>query len=500
MSTNRAQHARDLILIFGLALLYRLALLFFFPTPYGNDAAGRLYFRDEIWTWHWLPVTQVLVHVSHTATHSVAAVRLLFALVTSLAAVAFTFYLQAFCSRRTTLFGGALFATNSLFVFLSLMPYQEVVFLGLLLGSLAFFAREADEQKQRRNFAAGALLYGGACLTRYEAWLILPALALAKIRREFVTHPTSVAARHSIASLAGFGWGPALWLLLNWQHWGSPIQFLFHRPDHAFYAWAPHGEIARIVEYLGRMIYWMGRFGSPLVLLALPGVAVAWKYRQTQFSGLWPLLLLLVIVLIFLVFIAGREFATANRFASIPLSVMLVFVAIGADAVIDRAQQSAKPWLRIWRRPRLKAIAVGLVMIFLLIYGAVPVAQANRLAEFREPYEIAKFFTTHLSSGQSAVIVAESLEGAVPMPYQRIFGQLDFDRDHLLCAFLIDPKALGKIEEFIRMRNVKYVAVFAGEWPKHDNDETFLQFMANSGSKTAKVMTLQTATVYEIFP
>jgi hypothetical protein len=449
---------------------------------------------------HWLPVTQVLVHVSYATTHSVEAVRVLFAIVTSLAAVAFTFYLQAFCHRRAALIGGALFATNSLFVFLSLMPYQEIVFLGLLFGSLAFFAREAEEQKQTRNFAAGALLYGCACLTRYEAWLILPALVLARIRREFATHPASVAARRSIASLAGLGWGPALWLLLNWQQWGSPTQVLFHRPDHAFYAWAPHGEIARIAEYLGRMIYWIGRFGSPLVLLALPGVAVAWKYRRKQFKALWPSLLLLVVTLIFLVFIAGREFATANRFASIPLSVTLVFVALGADAVSDRALRSAKAWLRIWRRPRLRAIAMGLVMIFLLIYGAVPVAQANRLAEFREPYEIAKFLATHLSPGERAVIVAESLDGAVPMPYQRIFGQLDFDRDHLLCAFLIDPKALGKIEEFIRMRNVKYVAVFDGEWPKHDNDEAFLQFIANPAGKTTKTMTLQTATVYEIFP
>ncbi len=500
MSANRAQRARDLILIFGLAFLYRLALLFFFPTPYGNDAAGRLYYRDEIWTWHWLPVTQVLVHVSYAATHSVAAVRLLFATVTSFAAVAFTFYLQTFCRRRPALIGGALFATNSLFVFLSLMPYQEVVFLGLLFGSLAFFAREAGEQKPMRNFAAGALLYGCACLTRYEAWLILPALALARIRREFAAHSASIALRRSIASLAGLGWGPALWLLLNWQHWGSPTQFLFHRPDHAFYAWAPHGEIARIVEQLGRMIYWIGRFGSPLVLLALPGVAVAWKYRQTQLAVLWPLLLLLAMALIFLVFIGGREFATANRFASIPLSVTLVFVALGADAVIERAQRSAKPLLQIWRRPRLRAIAAGLVMILLLIYGAVPVAQANRLIEFREPYEIAKFLATHLTPGERAVIVAESLEGAVPMPYQRIFGQLDFDRDHLLCAFLIDPQALMKTEEFIQESKVKYVIVFGGDWPKHGNDEAFLQFIANSGNKTTKAMTLRTATVYEIFP
>lgn len=500
MSANRAQHARDLILIFGLAFLYRLVLLFFFPAPYGNDAAGRLYYRDNIWMSHWLPVTQVLVHASYAATHSVEAVRLLFAFITSLSAAAFTFYLQAFCHQRAALIGGVLFATNSLFVFLSLMPYQEIVFLGLLFGSLAFFARETGEQKPMCNFAAGALLYGCACLTRYEAWFILPALALARIRREFAAYRASVAVRRLITSLAGLSWGPALWLLLNWQYWGSPTQFLFHRPDHAFYAWAPHGEIARIVEYLGRMIYWIGRFGSPLVLLALPGVAVAWKYRRMQFTALWPSLLLLVVTLIFLVFIAGREFATANRFASIPLSVTLIFVALGADAVIERALRAATSWLRIGLRPSLRVIGTWLAMILLLIYGAVPVAQANRLAEFRDPYEIAKFLATHLTPGERAVIVAESLEGAVPMPYQRIFGQLDFDRDHLLCAFLIDPKTLMKTEEFIQERKVKYVIVFGGEWPKHGNDEAFLQFIANSGNKTTKAMTLRTATVYEIFP
>ena len=156
---------RDLLLVFALGLAFRLVLLLVYPVPFGNDAAGRFYFRDTIWTWHWLPFTQLLVYAGFKLAHSVFVVRLLFALAGSLAAVAFTCYLQKIATRRAALIGGVLFALNAQFVFLSLMPYQEVLFLGLFFGALSFFV---DEKKRLAPSLAGYLLLGRACLTRYE--------------------------------------------------------------------------------------------------------------------------------------------------------------------------------------------------------------------------------------------------------------------------------------------------------------------------------------------
>ncbi len=497
MTENRRQLHTDLVLIFALGLIFRLALLMLYPVPYGNDAAGRLYYRDSLLTWHWLPVTQTLVHFTFMLTHNIGVVRLVFALAGSLAAVAFAFYLHTFASRRAAFIGGLLFAINTQAVFLSLMPYQEVLFLGLLIGSLAFFVREKETQAPARNFVLGSMLYGLACLTRYEAWFILPALFFARIWRAAGVHDRRIMAE-GIKSFVGLFWGPALWCLINWQHWGSPTAFLFHHPDRTFYAWAPHAEALRVLNYAGLLLYWLVRFGSPLVLLALPGIWLVWKNRRLMLPALWPLLLLLLLVLLFLIFIAGRDFATANRFVMIPLGLALILVALGIDHLIEQASQSFRPWLQKWTNPFARTGIAAFLTLLLLLYGAVPVRQANGLPVYREPYEIAKFLESRLAREESAVIVAASHEGEVPMPYQRIFGQLDIDKERLLCSFLIEPQKLANIETFVQRLNLRYVIIFTGDEQSRREEETvFLRFVSDPGSNMKRVFSNNAAVIYE---
>jgi len=494
MFAARSQLRRDLVLIFALGLSFRLALLIFFPVPYGNDAAGRLYFRDTIFTWHWLPVTQALVYLSYALTQKVFMVRLLFAAAGSLAAVAFAFYLQTFASRRAALIGGVLFAINAHAVYLSLMPYQEIVFLGLLFGSLAFFLREKNVPHARRNFVIGSALYGLACLTRYEGWFILPALFVAGIWPALLTRRIPLIAKSLAKNLVGLGWGPALWLLINRLQWGSPTAFLFHRADHAFYAWSPHNEIARLVDYIGNMLYWLLRFGSPLVLFALPGIWMFWRTRKTLFPLIWPTLLLLLLVSIFLVFVAGKEFATANRFAMIPLGIVLIFTALGIDDFLDRVSKSSHRLLQKIMQPVAKKKFAVSLFVFLLFFGAMPVMQANQLAVHREPYEIAKFLKTHLARNESALIVAPSYEGEVPMPYQRVFGQLEFDKERLLCSHFIESQ---KSEDFLRRSDLRYIILCRDEQPRQGSDAIFQRFVAAADDKIKKVFTSNAAVIYE---
>jgi len=493
MPDARPKLARDLVGIFALGLLFRVALLLLFTVPYGNDAAGRLYFREAIFTWHWLPVTQALVYLPFATTHNVFIVRLVFATVGSLAAVAFAFYLQTFASRRAALIGGVLFTINSHAVFLSLMPYQEIVFLGLLFGSLAFFLREKNVAHPRRNFIVGSALYGLACLTRYEGWFILPALLLAGIWPTLRSRRTLDITKIATKNLLGLCWGPALWLLINRLQWGSPTAFLFHRADRVFYAWNPHNEIARIVDYIGNMLYWLFRFGSPLILFAALGVLIFWKKRKALFPMLWPALLLLLLVSIFLIFVAGKEFASANRFAMMPLGIVLIFTALGIDNFLDRVAKSSHWLLLKLMQPVAKKIVAVSLLIFLLFYGAMPVIQANRLAVHREPYEIAKFLKTNLARNENALIVAASHEGEVPMPYQRIFGQLEFDKENLLCSFFMAPNEIENIESFGAARRLHYVVVF----DEQGNNADFIRLASAARAKMKSVFSNNAATVYE---
>ncbi len=481
------QQQRDLMVIFALGIGFRLALLLLFSVPYGNDAAGRLYFRDTIWTWHWLPVTQFLVYGGFALTHSIFVVRLLFALIGSLAAVAFTFYLQKFATRRAAVIGGVLFTLNAQLVFLSLMPYQEVVLLGLLFGFLSFFMKD---EEPANGFLFGSLLYGLACLTRYEAWFVLPALFIARV---WQGKPKLL--RVFLTSVIGFGWGPALWLFSNWMQWGDATAFLFHRSDQQFYAWAPHAELLRIIDYLGMMSYWLLRFGSPLILFALPGMIVGWRNRKILLPQIWPVLLLFGMVLLFLIFVAGKEFAGANRFASIPLAIMLIFTALGADYVLARVESR---WRDAQQMATIKKWGAALLLLALLVYGALPVAKANALPEFRTPHEVAQFLQQNLRSGERAIVIGESIDGAVPMPYQRIYGQLKFAKQDLLCAALLEPRELADPWRYLRAQNVRYVIVFGGSWQKQENDFKLLNFITASEGVLRPVFARDPAVIYEV--
>jgi hypothetical protein len=495
--SSRQQLQQDLVWVFALGLLFRIILLILFPVPYGNDAAGRLYFRASILTWHWLPVTQAMVYLTYGLTQSIFAVRLLFAIAGSLAAVAFAFYLQTFLTRRAALIGGGLLAINSHAVYLSLMPYQEILFLGLFFGSLAFFILAETAPHRTKNFLISATLYGLACLTRYETWFILPALLGVRIWRAFASHDAGAAIKESSKSFIGLCWSPTLWLFINWLHWGSPTAFLFHRPDHAFYAWAPHGEFARIVNYIGIMFYWLFRFGSPLVLFAVPGIRLFWQNRRTLLPIMWPALLFLLLVLLFLIFVAGKEFASANRFAMIPLGMLLIFTAIGIDVLIARLSKTSYSWLQKLLRPAPKIAITVLLIFLLLIYGAVPVIKANHFADYREPYEIAKFLKAHLAANESAVVVATSFAGEAPMPYQRVFGQLDFDKEHLLCSLLIEPHLVANVETFVRHHNLRYVIIFGEDQPRQGNDAVFLKMVFDLRYNFKKIFSNNAATIYE---
>ncbi len=486
MNAESKFQQRDLTLIFALGLLFRLALLLVYPVPYGNDAAGRLYFRDTMWTWHWLPFTQFLVHGGYALTKSIFVVRGIFALAGSLAGVAFAAYLQTCANRRAALIGGALFTINAQFVFLSLMPYQEVLFLGLLFGALALFTKS----EERSSFIFGSLLYGLACLTRYEAWFLLPILFLMRVWKNN-PHWLRAVAQSAIA----LGWAPLLWLAINWLRWDNPTAFLFHRADQQFYAWAPHGDLVRILHYLGMMLYWLLRFGSPLILLAVLGTVVLWKKRAALLPKLYPMLWLFVTVMLFLTFVAGREFATANRFASIPLAIALLFTALGADHLLARLEAK---WRDAQQLARIKTWAGAALLVVLLIYGAAPVAKANQLPEFRAPYLVAQFLQQNLRSGERAIVIGESIDGAVPMPYQRLFGQLAFSKQDLRCAALLERNALSDPFQYVREQKVRYLIVFSGSWQKQENDFKLRNFLTANEHCIRAVFTEQEAVVYEV--
>ncbi len=459
------------LLTFGFTL--RLLLLWLFPVPYGEDAFGRLYFQDRIFLSHWLPLTQLLVYVPAKLGAGILFIRILFALLGSLSAYGFYLFLRRIVSQPTALAGGLLFSINALYLQLSLMPYQDVLFLGLFYAALGSGRSQESgvrsQEEGESKITSGSvslclcglhpsLLFGLACLTRYESWFLIPVLVWWKGWRSL--------ARSGLY----FGWAPLLWLPLSQLRFGGWEQFLFQTASGEFFAWNPHFDLAWMGEYALSMLYWMGRFGSPILLLALPGAA-ALRHRKSLPQPLLLLFIFGALVAIFFFVIIGKEQDTVFRFSAIPLSIALVLAVLGLE--------ESKGWKIAGNR-----FAAVLLLGLLVAYAAIPIYRLNQDPAFRDPYRIARFLENRLQGQESALVVANrsrELDDAAPIDYQRIVAQIGLPRRQILSAGLLDEKDGTQLMDFARQQQVRFLVIFEDFEPWLEADRFFAGLVEADG-------------------
>lgn len=490
------QTTRDLsaIFIFGLAL--RLGLLLAFPAPFGNDAFGRLYFRDTLFLAHWLPLAQAFVYFPALLTDKIEFIRVLFAVLGSLSACGFYLFLRLFTARPFALLGGFLFAVNALYVILSLMPYQDVLFLGLFYAALALLLR--GEPKLRSK--AGILLYGLACLTRYESWFVLPLLVLWKSKIDAAGLTLANVSKSFLKATIFFGWAPLLWLLLSQLHWGNWNSFLHQTPDREFYAWHPHVDFVWAAQYAGRMLYWLGLFSSPLLLFAVPGIMRLWQNRKALLPFLKLPLLVCAIALVFFSFIIGKEYGTVNRFAMFPMSLALILTVLGMEMVYHRFSACSGLWQKILQ-PRVSRVLAISVLAGLVIYAAIPIARLHANPEFRDPYEIAQYLDRVLQADEKALVVAaheQRWQGATPMAYQRIAVQSKHHRERILSAGLLQQTERSALLQFAKENHVKYLVIFDNFQPWHPADVVFCEYARSTTGVIVPKINTASVKVYEV--
>lgn len=481
----------DLLKIFGVGLALRLFWLAAFPVPYGEDGFGRIFFKDTLFLGHWLPLTQLLVYLIARLSDDIVWIRLAFAMIGSLSACGFALFLQRIASPSSAVLGGLVFSLNALYVQLTLMPYQDVVFLGLLYGSLGLLLKGRRESDFRMDSRSASILFGLSCLTRYESWFLLPLLALWKTRLE-IPHRGVFGA--GVRALLFFGWAPLLWLCLSQWRFGGWEGFLFQTQDGSFYAWHPHVDLVWAAGYLARMLYWVGLFGSPLVLLALPGTASAWRSGKMNGPPLRALLWLGATVMVFFLFVIGKQQDTVFRFSMIPLSITLVLSVLGLDWLRSRMAGSGNRLRVILRRP--KAIAAA-ALVLLAVYASIPLAGLNSDPQYRDPWTIARFLEAHLGPQTSALVIADrsrELDDAAPILYQRIAAQSRLPRHRILSAGLLKEESPEALEAYLTTAKVQYLIVFRNFQPWLPADV----FFADRAKQLQPVLQTPTAAVYEV--
>lgn len=484
---------RDCLLIFTVGLLFRLFLVWLYPVPYGNDCIGRIYFKDAFFFAHWLPLTQVLVYLPAQAGGGLTLIRLTFALVGALSACGFYLFLKDMVSRRVAVFGALVFSLNSLYIVLSLMPYQDVLFLGLFYSALAMLFRKTPLLQS----PFGIFLYGLACLTRYEAWFILPVLVWWRAKLEKSTNSLTPRILSVFRATLVFGWAPILWIALSWAQFGEWNRVFLQTSDQVFYAWRPHFDLEWLATYGQRMGYWLIRFGSPIIVFSLFGLIAIVRNWDVVWSKMKLLFAFGGLVLIFFFFIIGKEFETVNRFVMIPLSIVLVLTILGLEQV--KTWVAGKNWS--WAtQSRYRWTMIGVVLGFLMVYSMITMKRLNDRPEFKVPFELSNYLDAMLTTNEKAVVVAgrfRELTDEAPMAYQRIIAQSKLGRERILCAGLLGEESHSQLWDYARKNQVRYVAIFEDFEPWLPADKFFAEVTQSAG-RVIRVFKTKQASIYKV--
>jgi hypothetical protein len=354
------------------ALTLRLGLIWQFPIVFGGDSVLRLLNRDRILMSYQLPLLQFFIWTVTRWASGIVAVRLMMAVLGALAAVAFYYLAEDLVGSRAALAGALLFATQPYITPISTVPYQEILLLGTLFAAFHCFFH--------RRWTASAILLGLACLTRFEAWVACPILAVAW----FLGGSKTV--RRAVEAIAIFGTVPIAWIMLR-RGLSPEGSFVVDRTI----------SFARLYRLSYLAAYTVRETPIPVLLLAVAGLFAGFHaWRSTGIDRRVTMLAAFLLLFGFaILFSAHGELPDPERYVTareihIPLVCVLLLASLACA-----------------RFPRV-AIPVAAAGMILGVSGSVQyVRHETGRPEMRLGYDLARYLDMHVGAGEQVLILAE---------------------------------------------------------------------------------------------
>ena len=183
-------------------------------------------------------------------------------------------------SERLALLSGLIFAINPSLIYMGIISMQESLLLFFVISSLYYIYTWYDESGKGAPDASMYLyiaipLIILATLTRYEAWLLPPALLII-IAKRILSKNYMVNTTVILASLAGFV-GISFWLIWNALSYGDALAFM-NVPFYSYIAQAtarPFRDALFLHPLSSARVLLMAlevMYGAPLLILSLIGV------------------------------------------------------------------------------------------------------------------------------------------------------------------------------------------------------------------------------------
>jgi hypothetical protein len=354
------------------AILLRFWIIWRFPIVFGGDSMVRLVNHDHILLSYQLPLLQLLVWATTHGVAGTAMARVMMAVLGALATLAFYSLAAEFVPPWAALAGAVLFATQPYIAPISTVPYQEILLLGALLAAFHCFFR--------RRWVWSAVFLGAACLTRFEAWIACPILAIDWFLEDSRT------VRRAAQAVALFCPVPIAWILF--RHGLSPGgSFVLDRSL----------SFARLFRPWYLAAYTIRETPVPVLILAAAGLFIG--IRDCLTRGIDRRAAILTIFLLLftfaILFSAHGELPDPERYVTTrEIHIPLVGVILLATFACARFPRAAMPL----------AVA-GFVMG---VWGSVQyVRHETERPEIRAGYELAQYLDAHVLDGEQVLVLAE---------------------------------------------------------------------------------------------
>lgn len=282
------------------ALLPRLAVL-----PFNENLYGDAVIRTELggrWAAnpHWIasftdgafqfgPLHLYLLGIALSiwpvAEHVGRVVSLIFGVLTVIPLFHLTRQLLGW---RAALWAGLAFSVWGMHIQFSTTAGSEALALFLVVWTLSLFAAGVEEGRIAPVLYS-ALVLNLACATRYDAWLLIPLLALALLLGDKDRVAAIARATFFLLLCVPF---PMVWMQGNELATGSPLAPI-HHIEQFHRAWVSDGlgRLGPILYRLQNLFFWPGvalLTLTPLVaLFGMAGMVRAWRERPNQRWLIW---------------------------------------------------------------------------------------------------------------------------------------------------------------------------------------------------------------------
>ena len=439
----------ELLAIFLLGLLIRIAFIHLHPAIYGGDTLVRIMNPDRVLLAYQLPLLQLLIYLTNRVSSDPLLIRYLMSLIGALAGVAFYLLSATLVDRPAARFASVFFVFSPFLLVHSIVPYQEILMLlflclglhctlrptsfppwtrGDLTGvqevagqknlSLTPSLSKDGEHRFQPRIVWATLFLGLACLTRYEAWVVTAAVGLYYAGTRLNGRSPFSVLQLLVRTMALFGWAPLLWILL---HRGISPQgtYVLEGPATWERLWR--------VPYIGAMALY---HAGPIVgCLALLGLLTFWQQSLWKKPGIQIVLAAAALLMLSLVFSAHGVEPDPQRYVTDREAHWFVLFAFWAAALglsgpkQRRMSSSETSHSEPATDSRNRRIGQYLALVLAVVWGTFQtdryikrlLADQNLILD----YAVAQHLEQNLSDGQVALVFAQ------PMPPRSAQQYLD---------------------------------------------------------------------------